>query len=221
MTIFIVKIIACITMVLDHIKYVYEPSQNFITEYFGRISFPLFAFLLTEGYVHTSNLKKYAGRLILFGLISQIPFMIFRTYVGEWKMLNIMATLLLGLGTITAYDKIKDKDIAILIVLFLVILGKFLKVDYGAYGVLLIFVIYLFKDKKLLLVISYIGIILLHYFLRDALNMSNIYSIIFTIIPVFIMLLYNGKQGKKLKYFFYLFYPVHLVIIDLIGYMYH
>ena len=90
MTIFIIKIIACITMVLDHIKYVYEPSTNFATLYLGRISFPLFAFLLTEGYVHTSNIKKYAKRLLIFGIISQIPFMLFRMHVGNWIMLNII-----------------------------------------------------------------------------------------------------------------------------------
>lgn len=219
MTAFIIKMIACITMVLDHIKYVYEPSTNFITEYFGRMSFPLFAFLLTEGYVHTSNLKKYAERFIIFGIISQIPFMIFRTYVGEYLMLNIMFTLLLGLMAITIYDKLDDKYIAIVLVALMVLLGKILSVDYGAYGVLLIFILYIFRDNKILLTISYIAVILLHYYLRNCLNIDNIYTIIFNILPIFIILLYNGKQGRKLKYVFYLFYPVHLVIIDLIGYL--
>ncbi len=106
LNIFIIKIIACITMVLDHIKYVYEPSVNFVTLYLGRISFPLFAFLATEGYFHTSNIKKYFQRLITFGIISQIPFMIFRMYVGNWMMLNIMFTLILGLMAILIFDKI-------------------------------------------------------------------------------------------------------------------
>lgn len=86
------------TMVLDHIKYAIPETAGFITQYFGRISFPLFAFLVGEGYSHTSNLKKYYKRLIVFALISQVPFMLFRTLVGEWRMLNILFTLLLRIN---------------------------------------------------------------------------------------------------------------------------
>ena len=127
MSIFIIKIIACITMFLDHIKYAIPSTKNFITLYFGRISFPLFAFLITQGYIHTSNLKKYYTRLIIFGIISQIPFMFFRTLVGEWKMLNIMFTLLLGLAAITVYDKQKNKVISIPIIIMLIIARKNIK----------------------------------------------------------------------------------------------
>lgn len=197
MTIFIIKIIACLTMVLDHIKYVYLPSSNFATLYLGRISFPLFAFLLTEGYVHTSNLKKYIIRLSLFAIISQIPFMIFRTYVGNWKMLNIMFTLLLGLIAIMAFDKIKNKFLSIPLVTITVYLGKIFCVDYGWYGVLLIFILYLFKNNKIALTICYLGVILFHYYLLNCLKVEYIFTIIFTIFPIIIILLYNGKEGKK------------------------
>ena len=71
MNIFSIKLIACITMVFDHIKYGLPVTENFVTTYLGRISFPLFAFLITEGYVHTSNLKKYYQRLLIFGIIFQ------------------------------------------------------------------------------------------------------------------------------------------------------
>lgn len=219
MTTFIIKIIACITMVLDHIKYVYEPSTNFVTLYMGRISFPLFAFLITEGYVHTSNIKKYLKRLIIFGCISQIPFMIFRTYVGNWIKLNIMFTFILGLMAITIFDKIENKFISIPLVILTIIGGNLFQVDYGAYGVLLVFILYLFKNKKVFLTISYIGVILLHYYFSGCLNISYIFNIIFTIFPIIIILLYNGKQGRKVKYFFYWFYPIHLIIIDIIGYI--
>lgn len=219
MTIFVIKIIACITMVLDHIKYVYEPSTNFFTLYLGRISFPLFAFLLTEGYVHTSNLKKYIKRLVIFGLISQIPFMIFRTYVGKWLMLNIMFTLLLGIIAIMIFDKIENKYISIPLVVLIIYCGKILQVDYGWYGVLLIFLLYLFKNNKVMLTISYIALVFIHYYLLNCLNLNYIFNIIFTIFPIIIILLYNGKEGKKLKYFYYWFYPVHMIVFDIIGYL--
>ncbi len=220
MTIFIIKILACVTMVLDHIKYVYEPSINFITLYLGRISFPLFAFLATEGYVHTSNIKKYFKRLIIFGIISQIPFMIFRTYVGNWMRLNIMFTIILGLLAILIFEKIENKFISIPLLVITILCGNFLNVDYGTYGVLLIFILYLFKNEKILLTISYILVIVARYYLKGCLNINCILDIIFTIFPIIIILLYNGKQGKKVKYFYYWFYPVHMIILDIIGYIF-
>lgn len=219
MTIYIIKIIAYITMLLDHIKYVYEPSRNFITMYFGRIAFPLFAFLITEGYIHTSNLNKYIKRLIIFGLISQIPFMLFRTFVGNYLMLNIMFTLLFGLLAITLFDKIENKFLSIPLVILFVVLGEVLKVDYYGYGVLMVFILYLFKNNKLALSITYILLVFCKYYFTNSLNFNNLFNIVFTILPLCIILLYNGKEGKKFKHLFYWIYPVHLLIFAIIGYI--
>ena len=161
---FLIKIIACITMFLDHIKYSGPIFENFATQYLGRLSFPLFAFLLVEGYTKTSNLKKYYIRLLVFAFISQIPFMIFRKLVGEWLMLNIIFTLLLGLSCITIYEKIKNKYIGILLVIFIILLGEIFRVDYGWFGVTSIFVMYLLKEKKFLLPLIYGIIILIFYY---------------------------------------------------------
>lgn len=220
MTIFTIKIIACITMFLDHIKYAIPATENFLTMYLGRLSFPLFAFSITEGYLHTSNLKKYYKRLIIFGIISQIPFLYFRTLVGEWKMLNIMFTLMFGLMCINVYDKIEKKYISIPIVIAIIIFGDLLNVDYGWLGILAVFFIYLFRDKRQFLPLIY-GIILFVYYYcavgKDIFIVQNLLSIVFACMSMFIIIAYNGKQGKKLKYFFYWFYPIHLIIIDLIS----
>lgn len=221
MTIYIIKIIACVTMLIDHIKYAIPETTNFITMYFGRISFPLFAFLLTEGYIHTSNLKRYYKRLIIFAIISQIPFMLFRTLVSEDKMLNIMFTLLLGLITITIYDKEKRKYISIPAILLIIYLGKKINVDYGWFGIATIFILYLFKDKKVILSIAY-GILLLLYFYYNEIlvfNKAIICYYIFYLIPIIFIMMYNGKLGKKTKYFYYTFYPVHMLILYLISFV--
>ena len=221
MTVFFLKIIACITMFLDHIKYAIPETNNFITNYFGRISFPLFAFLLTEGYIHTKDLKKYFCRLGIFAIISQIPFMLFRTLVGEWKMLNIMFTLLLGLIAITIYDKEKNKYISIPIVIFVILLGKYLRVDYGWYGVATVVLFYLLKNKKPFIPFLYMVLLVLYYYSRiKSLNFSTniLLNIFFTWSSVFIIMLYNGNEGKKIKYFYYIFYPVHMLIIYLISF---
>ena len=219
MTIFTIKIIACITMILDHIKYAIPITENWITIYLGRIAFPLFAFFITEGYIHTSNLKKYFKRLFIFGLISQIPFMLFRTLVGDWKMLNIMFTLLLGLLAITAYDKINKKYISIPICIFFIALGEILKVDYGWFGVALVILIYLCRNRKCTLMILYIALLIMFFCYNKMLVFHHIYIKYFIcyLIPIIFIILYNGKQGRKLKYFFYAFYPVHMIVLYIIA----
>lgn len=222
MTSFIIKIIACITMILDHIKYAIPVTNNYLTQYLGRISFPLFAFLVTEGYIHTSDLKKYYKRLIIFACISQIPFMLFRTLVGKWQMLNIMFTLLLGLTAILIYDKGKNKILSCVAVILIIFLGKILNVDYGWWGVAIIFIIYLFRDKKIILTISYIVLSTVYYYLMFGNGLFKIKSmcyLIFTIVPIIFILMYNRKQGKKIKYFFYAFYPVHMIILYFISFL--
>lgn len=223
MSSFVIKIIACVTMILDHIKYSGPIFENFFTEYLGRLSFPLFAFLIAEGYSHTSDLKKYYKRLFIFGLISQIPFMFFRMLVGEWKMLNIMFTLLLGLICITTYDKINKKYISIPIVIVIIFLGEILRVDYGWLGVMTVFIMYLLRNNKKFLPLVY-GIIIFVYYYSIAgseyiLLTRNVLLMLFTWSSTFIINMYNGEKGKSIKYFFYWFYPVHMLIVYLLHFV--
>lgn len=216
MTSFVIKIIACFTMVLDHIKYAIPSTNNFITVYLGRLSFPLFAFLISEGFTHTSDLKKYYKRLLLFGVVSQIPFMLFRTLTGEWKMLNIMFTLLLGLMSITIYEKESRKWISIPAVIIIIILGDLINVDYSWFGVLLVFLIHLFKNKKVLLVIlGSIVTFVFYYTLYGSIifELKYLLLVICTMLSFCFIMAYNGKQGKKMKSFFYWFYPIHMLIV--------
>lgn len=216
MSIFTLKIIACITMILDHIKYAIPETTCFLTQYFGRMSFPLFAFLVGEGYSHTSNLPKYYKRLILFALISQIPFMLFRTLVGQWQMLNILFTLLLGLIAITAFDKCgKRCVISIPIVALCVFLGDLLNVDYGWYGVLTVFVLFVTRKQKWGRIVAFAGLNLIYYYPRLflAYSLPNLISYLCTSFPAILLLFYNGKLGHKTKYLYYIFYPIHMLIL--------
>ena len=105
MSSFVLKIIAIISMVFDHvgdacIKHL--SAMNLI----GRLAFPIFAFQISEGYYHTKNLKKYFLRLFLFALISQIPFMLFMSTYTNAFSLNIFCTLFVGLLAIFIHDKV-------------------------------------------------------------------------------------------------------------------
>ena len=148
MSSFLLKIIGMITMLSDHMGDSLVRSFSFFNV-IGRIAFPLFAFQMTQGYIYTKNFKKLCGKLFLFGLISQIPFMLFLSLfqTGEaiWT-LNIFFTLLLGLLAIFCYDKIKNRFLGIVSGLFICLSGELFRVDYGAYGVLLIFLFYLWRN---------------------------------------------------------------------------
>ena len=206
MTIFVIKIIACLTMVIDHIRYAIPTlNEYFIFKYFGRVSFPLFAFCLVEGYTHTSDLKKYIKRLLIFAFISQIPFTLFSSLVEkcdilEVRKLNIMFTLYLGMLSIILYEKSENKFVGFLLTILVAIFGMILKVDYLWYGVMMCFVLFISRKNKKVQCISYIFLVLLYYaygiwyrYAKKFLPLSlydfiksykkNVPSILFTIIP--------------------------------------
>ena len=224
MTGFVLKIIALITMIFDHIKYSIPITDGFATQYFGRISFPLFAFLLTEGYIHTSNKNKYLKRLLLLAIISQIPFMLFRTLVYNKLMLNIIFTFLFAILGIEILEMFRKNDkinkffsCVITAISFFVIamVGECIHVDYGWFGILTIWIFYIFKPHRIICVLSYFILVILYYcsLYYPYINNINWTSLVFTTIPGWLILLYNGKEGKKVKYLFYIFYPVHMLIL--------
>ena len=107
MSAFVLKIIAMVTMTCDHLSYLIFGKFSFLN-LIGRIAFPIFAYQITEGYTHTSNLKRYFLRLFVFALISQAPFMLFTSLVTNDFRLNIFFTLLLGLVAITIFDRLSS-----------------------------------------------------------------------------------------------------------------
>jgi len=232
MSSFLLKCIAMFTMVIDHLGNSIFEYTNFMN-LIGRIAFPIFAFQISEGYLHTKNLKKYFFRLFLFALISQVPFYLFRTLYTEGFALNIFFTLLLGLLAIFIYDKIINSDfdisktfentnmlfkyfLGLFIVVIIGIIAELIKVDYGFFGICIIFLFYMFKNNKLALIISYLTVCIIKYGINIILygfHYLYILLCLFTILPIVFIILYNGKQGRKIKYLLYLFYPVHLLVL--------
>jgi len=234
MTSFILKIIALVTMFLDHFGSIFFENFNLLN-LFGRIAFPIFAFQISEAYIHTKNLKKYFFRLFIFALISQIPFYLFLRDAGygvSTVTLNIFFTLLLGLICIILYDYFCNIDLTlpigktlkfnisklfgILCICMIAMLSHVLNVDYGFWGVLVIFSFYLFKNNKLAMIFSFILLCIAKYATWSILygfNIVYLYSCIATSIPIIFISLYNGKQGPKIKYLLYLFYPLHLLLL--------
>ncbi|HOZ54507.1 MAG TPA: TraX family protein [Clostridia bacterium] len=218
MSSFILKILAMIFMICDH------SAKSILTGatplyLVGVCSFPIFAFQIVQGYINTSNLKNYIKRLFTFALVSQIPFMLFlSTFTNNIFRLNIFFTLILGLLALYFYSLKINNFLKFFIILFLIFIASYFRVDYGAWGVTLILMFYIFRENKILLgllyvilcIIKYINILILHF------NIFFFGLFAFTISALIAILLYNGKKGKHLPTFFYMFYPIHLLVIYLI-----
>jgi hypothetical protein len=220
------KLLACALMVVDHVGEIFFPGHTLL-RLIGRLVFPTFAYLIAEGFRHTKDPTSYLGRLLLFSLISQ-PFYMFAFRFPEVHF-NIFFTLSAGLYAIYAYNKQKS--------LWPVILAaastEFVRASFGSPGVLMIFFMYRYLDnyKRMALAVFLLGILgfvrynVWAYFTDAHFTFTVTYLTTHSVSALFqpmaclavvLIALYNGKQGPKIKYFFYLFYPVHLAILGLI-----
>ncbi len=236
-TSFSLHIMAMIFMLCDHLWGTIVQGNDWLT-CIGRLTFPIYAFMIVEGYFHTKNLKKYVGRLLLFAIISEIPFnlaMGSRIFYPIHQ--NVLWSFLISIGLIHWNEKTKEKKIwkRILVALASVLIGSIVGlitfVDFYHAGVLMVLVFYFFRGRKWW---CYLGqLICLWYINFDMLGglqyeiniMDQIYYIsrqgfaILALIPIW---LYKGKQGyysKTLQYIYYAFYPLHLLILGILKFM--
>ena len=207
------KIIACIAMVIDHTAAFLLNQKSMlelyiIMRFIGRLAFPLFAYCTVIGNSYTKNIKKYLIRLLIFACISQIPYFFL---VNNPLDLNIIFTLLLGVILIRLFSSFKKnwQFIVIFIALYslLCILG--VHFDYGVYGLLLMLLFQLLKDKKWWFEPLFIYLILASYLFLEWPQMASVFSIL-------VLVNWRYKEIKLNKYFFYVFYPAHLIIIFII-----
>ncbi len=227
------RTIAVILMLSDHIWATYMSFGNWMT-YIGRMAFPIFAFQIAEGFVHTSNFKKYALRLLGFALVTEIPFNLF--YSSRWfnpYHQNVLFTLLLGLLAIYVIDNAKKnrtaKNIALSVLwLGLICIASVIGfVDYGFLGLLTVVMFYILRDFPFAWLAQLVAMVLINIVFFEG-QMFNVEIFgrmveipsqgfaVFSLIPIW---LYGGKKGKSSKvmqYGFYAFYPVHMLVLYLI-----
>lgn len=227
MTTFQIKMIAVITMVIDHVGLFFFPEHE-ILRYIGRIAFPLFAWLIANGAYHTHDIRAYLWRLLGLAYIAQVPFALANQQIGSPALYtNVVFTLFLGLLAIMFIKKTNNKWLWFLTTFAACCLSIIFFSDYGAAGVLSVVAFYLFYNNKLLTVISQIVIIGIMprviYFLETYTQtpLKDLYMDsrmeIYGLISLIFILLYNNKQGLKAKYLFYIFYPLQYVVIYFIN----
>ncbi len=225
----LLKKIAVVTMLVDHLGAAffiiytsgYDGTAAFggadvmyqLLRIIGRTAFPIFCFLIVEGFFFTRSRWKYLLRLFLFALLSEVPFdLAFHDKVWDMSMQNVFFTLFLGLLALMALDmgrqameacnsKFSPKVVASGVgTLLCVAAAYFGRTDYDVSGVFLILIFYLFRESR--------GLACLCGYLCMLHEMWCF--------PAFVLLyFYNGAKGKGSKYFYYVFYPAHLVLLAL------
>ncbi len=238
MSSFLLKLIAIICMTIDH---AYKLIPNFFrmfSEYklplfgitfsvtglivqTGRMAFPIFAYFIAEGSAHTKSLEKYLSRLLIFGLISELPFDFAFSGTFTMQSQNVMWTFFLGVLAIYLFEKSKPYYIlSAVCVLICAFLARTFHTDYSVFGVILIFSIYIAKGKHMKLFVTAL-LITAYYLINRGLlsafmefNVTNIINrsipFIFTLLTVPLLSTYNGKRGIGMKWFFYIYYPLHI-----------
>lgn len=215
MNVLSLKIIALISMIIDHYGAIFQSNID-IFRIIGRIAFPIYCFLLVEGYFHTKDVKKYACRLLIFALISEIPFDLAFYNKLELSHQNIFFTLLIGLAAIYLLDNKEKKYIfnKATIILAAGLLSIVLSVDYKIIGIIYILSFYFTKDY---LKSKRIYIIALIMFFANLISSSILQQ--FALLSLPIIYFYNGELGPNNKIqqlLFYVAYPLHLAIYCLI-----
>lgn len=214
------KYLAFISMLIDHVNNaIVTPMLDgggfllYLSNIFsilGRIAFPIFIFFIVEGFFKTSNRKKYLITLLIFGVISEVPFDMFTSktfFDPHWN--NIMFTLALCLITIWIIDSIKNKldnkvlwyVISIIIVILFGFLAMQLSLDYDYHAIVVAYLFYIFYDKPIL---------------GAGLGYLSIIKELYSFLGFGMTLTYNGERGRQYKWLNYFFYPVHILILGIL-----
>lgn len=217
------KLIAIISMLVDHVnKGLIYPnltsSQGFLAtisdifDIIGRIAFPLFCFMLVEGFYKTGSRKKYLLNLLIFGVISEVPFDMSTTasfFNKNWN--NVMFSLALVLVTIWIIDILKVKMqnrpkvlwylVSFLIVAVMSTVSMLLALDYEHHAILIGYFFYLFYNMPLFAI---------------PFGYASMYTEPWSLLGFGLTLTYNGKRGKQSKMLGYWFYPIHMLIIGIL-----
>ena len=219
------KLIAFIAMFIDHFAYTFVSDLPFmedtlfsigsinVTLFFilrriGRLAFPIFCFLIAEGIVHTRDIRVFGARLLGFALVSEVAFdmMLAHSFVYLPKQ-NVFFTLFLGVLMVYLYERIEKQWLKWLSMVGVVLVALLLRADYGVAGVILIFVMYLFREQaaaKTVIAYPLLGRI----------------TAMAAFVPI---LMYNGQRGfiksRVWQYVFYALYPLHMALLAGVSYL--
>jgi len=229
MTAFTLKIIALTAMLADHLYVAFPDVFPFWFRGIGRLAYPIFVFLLAEGFRHTKSPEKFLMRLLAFAVISEIPYdLVMRNDISFFANTNIFYTLFLGGMAICLCERLKERrgwqTMAVIAAIFpTAMLAEFLTADYGGMGVLFIFIMYAIRPKTPRLVafgifaLSQFIALVYVYSMGIKIPPKYVLMMVFALASIPLVFMYNGERGKKAKWLFYWAYPVHLTALAVIA----
>lgn len=222
---FELKIVAIIAMTCNHVAHGFITMLPvpvlFCLYAVGGITFPIMAFLLVEGFIHTHDLKKYALRMLAFAVVAQVPYTLMFGYTA-----NILFTLLIGLGILWLNDRFNPGVGLLAVCVCTGLLHRY--VDWGTTGFV---IIYMFgtlreasrsKEVRELNIVTIIATMIVpmcvtcYNGIRTGSNLALGYALVGYSIATVLLCLYRGERGRSMKWFFYAYYPLHLLVIWLI-----
>ncbi len=227
MTLFVLKMIAVLAMTVDHVGNFFFPGSEWMI-LIGRVAFPIFAWGIANGYRKTRHISAYALRLGIVGIISQIPYSFAFSQIGRSPYeLNILITLLCGLGTIVLYERVKNPVFRTISIVLIMILGSVVNMSYGWYGIALVLLFHITFEtvsKRIILctIATVVYVCMNSIFVTTQQHIEIAYrgmlqlGALVALIPIS---MYSGAIGRRGRNFFYLYYPVHLAVIGALYYL--
>ncbi len=226
----LLRILAVVLMTIDHLWASVVPGNQWMA-YVGRLAFPIFAFMIAEGFVHTSNRKRYITRMLIFAVATEIPFNLF--YIGSpiypfhQNVLVTFVWALLGMSVIERFKRSMTlKNGLVSAGLFLLVgIGTFVSFpDYGFWGMMTAVMFYVARDFPFAFLFQIAAMYYINFVgIRGEMIPMSLFGFefefakqgiaIFSLIPIW---LYSGKRGMKSKvmqYGFYVYYPLHMLIL--------
>lgn len=239
----VLKLIACVTMLLDHFGAICAPARDldfwqflmfegtlyssvgmyYALRCIGRLAFPIFCFLLAEGAHYTKNPHKYALRLGIGVLLAELPFD-FAFYGGwTWEHQSVMITLLLGYGALLLMKRCDSILLKLAAVVPFIFLAEWMCTDYGGYGVAMIALFGLTRELPRARLLQLLGLLAINGMMQSA-TLQYLLGIPLSIqllapLAMIPIALYSGKKAtanKVIQWGFYLFYPVHMAVLWLL-----
>lgn len=232
-----IRIIAMVAMLCDHMWITVAPTYVWLT-YVGRIAFPLFAFLLVEGFYHTKDRGKYLGRLFLFAILSELPFNLMHNGTYAYSLhQNVLWTLMIGLLAMMSIETIKKKVDNVVVTAIATVLITYaayhiassLFVDYLGFGILTIVLFYTCHNLRYAWIGQLTGLIYINVVMIQGPTLllpwfTGSFELPVQALATLALLIiwqYSGSKGPHnniSQYGFYFFYPVHMLLLALLAF---
>lgn len=219
LTAFPLKVLAIVGMTANHASSVYLPylPHEWVCVLYalGGLTFPIMAFLLVEGYRHTSNIRRYAARLFVFALVAQLPYGAFLAHNA-----NVMFTLLAGLAVMWLYDHVDQGRFWLA---FAAIAAASAACDWGVLGPTMVLILHTVRGRRRIVYAAGVPILAVGLpalaQLAAAPSLINLAAVLYPLVgcsaTIPLLLAYNGGRGRPMKWFFYAYYPAHIAVLGL------